>query len=575
MALNQMTTELTSDHIIASSKIGKVRYNNMDQVLENYLAKLGRSRGLIYVGANTGQELPLCKQWADKIYAFEPINTPSVWDQLIQHQDDNTIALNFALSDKASQTVMYPSSNNFESSSLYVPGTHLNEFWDVAFGGPIPVETRRLDSFDFVPSCDCLIMDVQGAELDVLKGLTNFSNFKLIILEYISADMYINACTFNQLDKFLSVQGFVHMESFGLYNNPATTAYAANAVFVRIDQLAKVNPQVSRKALVLGAGGFIGSHMVKKLAGMGYWVRGVDIKTTEFSSSAAHDFVVGDLRDSSLVQQVMVVPKDLSSGDDMVFDEIYQFAADMGGAGFVFTGEHDADIMHNSASINLNVLDSVVKQPSDKKPRIFYSSSACIYPSHNQEDPLNPNCEESSAYPANPDSEYGWEKLFSERLYLAYAKNHGLEVRVARYIFGPEGTWQGGREKAPAAICRKVAEATDALEVWGSGQQTRSFLYIDECIEGTLRLMHSDHTGPVNIGSEEMVSINQLVSMVCDIAGKQLQVNHIPGPIGVQGRNSDNSLIEQLLGWKPSGSLQDGLCKTYKWISQQINKSTN
>jgi nucleoside-diphosphate-sugar epimerase len=321
-----------------------------------------------------------------------------------------------------------------------------------------------------------------------------------------------------------------------------------------------------KKALVLGGGGFIGSHMVNRLKAEGFWVRAVDLKYPEFSETQADDFIQGDLRD----------PVVCRSAVDQKFDEVYQFAADMGGAGFVFTGENDADIMHNSALINLNVLEACLRRNSKK---IFYSGSACMYPEHNQMDPDNPNCEESSAYPANPDSEYGWEKLFSERLYMAFARNYGFESRIARYhnIFGPEGTWQGGREKAPAAICRKVAMAADGdeIEIWGDGKQTRSFLIIDECIEGSLKLMRSDFMGPVNIGSDEMVTINQLVDMVAEVAGKQIIKNHIPGPEGVRGRNSDNNLIKEKLGWAPSNSLKWGLEKTYPWILEQINRGKN
>ena len=317
-----------------------------------------------------------------------------------------------------------------------------------------------------------------------------------------------------------------------------------------------------KTALVLGGGGFIGSHMVKQLKLEGFWVRSVDLKYPEFSETVADDFIQGDLRDPYLCKSAV----------DRKFDEIYQFAADMGGAGFVFTGENDADIMHNSALINLNVLEACLRRNSK---RIFYSSSACMYPEHNQLDPQNPNCIESSAYPANPDSEYGWEKLFSERLFFAFARNYGFQARVARYhnIFGPEGTWEGGREKAPAAICRKVALANsgDEIEIWGDGKQTRSFLIVDECIEGTLRLMRSEFAGPVNIGSDEMVTINQLVDMVAEISGKSIQKRHISGPEGVRGRNSENSLIKSKLGWAPSNSLRWGLEKTYPWISSQIN----
>ncbi len=321
-----------------------------------------------------------------------------------------------------------------------------------------------------------------------------------------------------------------------------------------------------KHALVCGAGGFIGSHLVKRLVREGFQVRGVDLKYPEFGETHAHDFVIGDLRDPHLCRQVA----------DLPFDEVYQLAADMGGAGFVFTGENDADIMHNSALINLNVLEACLKRNTK---RIFYSSSACIYPEYNQQDPENPNCEESSAYPANPDSDYGWEKLFSERLYLAFHRNSGMEVRIARYhnIFGPEGTWDGGREKAPAAMCRKVALAPDGgeIEVWGDGKQTRSFLYIDECLEGTVRLMRSDFLGPVNIGSEEMISINGLAEMVMDIAGKKLRVKHIPGPLGVRGRNSHNRLIEQKLGWRPTQPLRAGMEITYQWVAEQVEAGTS
>jgi len=317
-----------------------------------------------------------------------------------------------------------------------------------------------------------------------------------------------------------------------------------------------------KKALVLGGGGFIGSHMVNRLKSEDFWVRAVDLKYPEFSETQADDFIQGDLRDPNVCRDAI----------DQKFDEIYQFAADMGGAGFVFTGENDADIMHNSALINLNVLEACLRRNSK---RIFYSSSACMYPEHNQMDPDNPNCEEASAYPANPDSEYGWEKLFSERLFLAFAKNYGFESRVARYhnIFGPEGTWQGGREKAPAAICRKIAMAKDedAIEVWGDGLQTRSFLIVDECIEGTIRLMRSDCKIPLNIGSDEMVTINQLVDMVATIANKKITKRHIEGPEGVRGRNSENTLIKKKLNWAPTNSLKWGLEKTYPWIKKQIS----
>lgn len=321
-----------------------------------------------------------------------------------------------------------------------------------------------------------------------------------------------------------------------------------------------------KKILVCGAGGFIGSHLVKRLKNDGFWVRGVDLKYPEYAPTEAHDFVIGDLRDPMLCRYVV----------DQKFDEVYQLAADMGGAGFVFTGENDADIMHNSALINLNMLEACQKR---NIKRVFYSSSACMYPEHNQLDPENPKTAEDTAYPANPDSEYGWEKLFSERLYLAFHRNHGMEARIGRYhnIFGPEGTWTGGREKAPAALCRKVAEAANGeeIEIWGDGEQTRSFLYVDECVEGTIRLTRSDWTGPVNIGSEEMVTINRLAEMIMEVAGKQLTINHIEGPLGVRGRNSDNKLINDKLGWMPRESLYDGLKKTYPWVLQQVEKMHN
>jgi GDP-D-mannose 3', 5'-epimerase len=316
-----------------------------------------------------------------------------------------------------------------------------------------------------------------------------------------------------------------------------------------------------KSALVCGGGGFIGAHLVKRLKSEGFWVRAVDLKYPEFAATAADDFIIADLRDSSECRQAV----------DRPLTEVYQLAADMGGAGYIFTGENDANVMHNSATINLNMLEACRRR---NVSRIFYSSSACIYPEHNQLDPHAPVTRESSAYPANPDSEYGWEKLFSERLYLAYARNYGLQVRIARYhnIFGPEGTWTGGREKAPAALCRKVAEARDggSIGIWGDGKQTRSFLYIDECIEGSLRLMRSDFQGPVNIGSEEMVTLNELASMIAEIAGKRITVGHVPGPLGVRGRNSDNTLIKEKLGWAPGQPLKYGLAKTYPWIASQF-----
>jgi nucleoside-diphosphate-sugar epimerase len=316
-----------------------------------------------------------------------------------------------------------------------------------------------------------------------------------------------------------------------------------------------------RTALILGAGGFIGSHLVRRLKRDGYWVRAVDLKYPEFSDTLADDFAIGDLRDQYFCRQVI----------DRGFDQVYQLAADMGGAGYIFTGENDADVMHNSASINLNVVDACYRRNIEN---VFYSSSACVYPSHNQQDPDNPNCVEDSTYPANPDSDYGWEKLFSERLYLAYNRNYGMNCHVARYhnIFGPEGTWTGGREKAPAAICRKVALAPSngTIEIWGDGKQTRSFLYIDECLEGTIRVMRSSCNGPVNIGSEEMVTINQLAEMVIRVAGKRLAITHVFGPMGVRGRRSDNRLIKEKLGWEPSQKLLVGMEKTYAWIERQV-----
>ena len=346
--------------------------------------------------------------------------------------------------------------------------------------------------------------------------------------------------------------------------------------------------QYVKKALVLGAGGFIGSHMVKRLRSEGYWVRGVDLKSPEYSKTEAHEFVHGDLRDPDFVRRVLEYKGDRGNFYHSVpyryiqsFDEIYQFAADMGGAGFVFTGENDAEIMHNSCQINLNVLEKqhqMNEQKGRNYTKIFYSGSACMYPEHNQLDPDNPDCREESAYPANPDSEYGWEKLFSERLYFAYHRNHGIPVRVARYhnIFGPEGTWDGGREKAPAAICRKVAQLPEeggSIDVWGDGKQTRSFLYVDECIEATRRLMDSDFQGPVNIGSEEMVTIDQLVDTAAKVSDKSVEKNHIDGPLGVRGRNSNNDLIRNELGWDYSQTLEEGIAKTYEWIVSQIEKS--
>jgi len=316
-----------------------------------------------------------------------------------------------------------------------------------------------------------------------------------------------------------------------------------------------------KKAIVLGAGGFIGGHLVKRLKREGYFVRGVDLKHHEYCKTHADEFYIGDLRDPKIVDFVI----------DESFTEIYQLAADMGGAGYIFTGEHDADLMHNSAMINLNVADVANKK---KVGKVFYSSSACMYPEYNQLDPNNPNTSEDSAYPANPDSEYGWEKLFSERLFLSYNRNYNLNVRIARFhnIFGPEGAWTNGKEKAPAAICRKVAETPEGgeIEIWGDGLQTRSFLYVDECVEGIRRLMESDFPGPVNIGSEEMVSINDFANSIIELSGKNIGIKNIEGPTGVRGRNSDNKLIFEKLKWKPSDSLKNGIQKTYAWVSEQV-----
>ena len=318
---------------------------------------------------------------------------------------------------------------------------------------------------------------------------------------------------------------------------------------------------LAKRILVCGGGGFIGSHMVNRLKSEGHFVAAADLKFPEFDRTTADIFFQGDLRNQENCDQIFKES----------WDEVYQFAADMGGAGYIFTGENDANVMHNSALINLNIVERCVAHGVKK---VLYSSSACIYPAYNQMDPNNPKCFEASAYPAAPDSEYGWEKLFSERLYLSFMRNYGLEVRVVRYhnIFGPKGTWMGGKEKAPAAMCRKVAEAPDGgtIEVWGPGTQTRSFLYIDECIEGTRRLMESAFTGPVNIGSEEMIAINDLAKMAIDISGKNLTLKNIEGPVGVMGRNSDNDVLRKELNWEPSQTLRDGMEKTYTWISDQV-----
>ena len=320
-----------------------------------------------------------------------------------------------------------------------------------------------------------------------------------------------------------------------------------------------------KTALVLGAGGFIGSHLVTRLKSEGYWVRGVDIKYPDFSNSTADDFVIADLRDPLKTSVVMYAP------NQSPFDEVYQLAADMGGAGYINTGDHDADVVHNSMLINLNVLNEAHKKNVKK---IFYASSACVYNEHNQLDPENPNCKEDSVYPAQPDSEYGWEKLFSERLYATYNRNYGIDIRIARFhnIFGPEGTFDGGKEKAPAAICRKVAKTptNGEIEVWGDGLQTRSFLYIDEAIEGVRRLMNSDYKDPINIGSEEIISMNGLANLVAGLADKHIEIKNIPGPQGVRGRTSDNTLIKEKLGWAPTQPLHIGLTETYKWIASKI-----
>ncbi len=342
--------------------------------------------------------------------------------------------------------------------------------------------------------------------------------------------------------------------------------------------------EYKKTALILGAGGFIGSHMATRLKGEGYWVRGVDIKNPEYSPTSCDEFITGDLTDITFVRRVIGFKGHQGNFYSSVperyiepFDEIYQYAADMGGAGYIFSGDNDSEVMYNSATVNLNLLKSQLEMNKDKgvnKTKIFYSSSACAYPEYAQMDVDNPGLKESDAYPAEPDSEYGWEKLFSERLYLTFNRNHGIPVRVARFhnIYGPDSTWEGGKEKSPAAMCRKVAYCEDGgtIDIWGDGEQTRSFLYIDECLEATRRLMESDFLGPINIGSEEMVTINELVATVAKVAGKKININHIDGPLGVRGRNSNNDLIRQKLGWDFGMSLEQGIGKTYQWISQQI-----
>lgn len=316
-----------------------------------------------------------------------------------------------------------------------------------------------------------------------------------------------------------------------------------------------------KKVLVLGAGGFIGSHLVTSLKAKGYYVVGADLKRPEFQKSHADEFHIVDLRDHLAVNNIVT---------NDIF-EIYQLAADMGGAGYVFTGMNDSEILRNNVSININVLNGML---NSSVKRIFFSSSACIYPAHNQTDPANPNCEESTAYPANPDSDYGWEKLFSERLFLSHAKNNNFRVRIARLhnVFGPYGTWDGKRSKAPAALCKKIALSNDVIDVWGDGTQTRSFLYIDDCIEGIHRLVDSSFASPVNLGSSRMISINDLALLISSIAGKSIKINNIKGPTGVEGRNSCNKLINQQLNWEPTDNLEYGLKITYNWIFNEIFK---
>ncbi|MEN9304303.1 MAG: hypothetical protein RL264_2732 [Bacteroidota bacterium] len=316
-----------------------------------------------------------------------------------------------------------------------------------------------------------------------------------------------------------------------------------------------------KKILVLGAGGFIGSHLVQRLKNEGNYVVGADLKYPEFMDNFCDEFFIGDLRDFEFVSHV------ITEG----IAELYQLAADMGGAGYIFTGEHDADIMHNSVQINVNVAKLAAQR---KVKALFYASSACIYPEYNQTDPSNPKCEENSAYPAAPDSEYGWEKLFSERLYLSYKRNYNLNVKIARFhnIFGEKGVWNNGKEKAPAALCRKVACAKngDSIDIWGDGNQTRSFLYIEDCLDAVILLTRSEFSGPYNIGSEEMISINDYAMLIAEIASKNISLNHILGPQGVRGRCSNNTQISKDLNWKPKYDLKEGTTLLYKWIERKI-----
>lgn len=349
----------------------------------------------------------------------------------------------------------------------------------------------------------------------------------------------------------------------GYDHNMLVEAYENDEI---IDIELKPRKKKMKRALVCGAGGFIGSHLVKRLKSEGYWVRGVDLKHPEFSNTEADDFIVGDLRNPIVCQAAVTI----NTAFEKDFDEVYCLAALMGGAGFIFTGDNDADIMHNSALINLNILNL-----HHKYKKIFYSSSACVYNEHNQLDPDNPTCTEDSAIPASPDSSYGWEKLFSERLYLAYAKNKDVDIRIARFhnIFGIDSCYDGGKEKAPAALCRKIIKSDGEIEIWGDGKQTRSFLYIDECIEGVIKLMKSDFKEPVNIGSEEMISINDFAKLIISIENKDITIKNIDGPLGVAGRNSDNTLIQEKLGWSPSRPLIEGITKTYEWIKEQVRIS--